>query len=323
MRKQFEKKYTWDSEMEEISLYPPIPGNLVIELNSTCNHNCVFCDYHSRYAKVKRKPYVMSYENAVILLEKAAKEGFGYTELGFHISGEPLLHKDFARCIERAKALGFPYVYTTSNGANAFPEKIQAIVDAGIDSIRFSINGYDRESYMDAHGRDDFDIAMDNLKCMKEIVARKGEKKISTSISVVLTKKTSKFKKQFIELLSSYTDELVFIPVASLERVSTKVKEEYGLPESNVFEYVPCPMVYNTMYISSEGYVIPCCDGTKFESMRIDYALGEKTLTEIWHSEEFARIREAFLQEKLPYEDCKGCSLINKRQVEMYNAVES
>ena len=46
----------------------------------------------------------------------------------------------------------------TSNGALATPEKIRAVIDAGLDSIKFSINAPERKMYAFIHGKDDFDM---------------------------------------------------------------------------------------------------------------------------------------------------------------------
>lgn len=65
-------------------------------------------------------------------------------------------------------------VYITSNGALATPEKIRAVVDAGVDSVKFSINAPERKMYEFIHGRDDFDTVMEHLKYLNEYRRESG-----------------------------------------------------------------------------------------------------------------------------------------------------
>jgi molybdenum cofactor biosynthesis enzyme MoaA len=60
-------------------------------------------------------------------------------EVGFYATGEPFLVKELPEFIALAKSTGYGYVYLTPNGAVATPERIRAVIDAGLDSIKFSI----------------------------------------------------------------------------------------------------------------------------------------------------------------------------------------
>ena len=58
---------------------------------------------------------------------------------------------------------------------------MKEIVDAGIDFFRFSIIGYDKETYKKWMNSDNFDIVVDNLHKMKEYVdSTKSSSRIST-----------------------------------------------------------------------------------------------------------------------------------------------
>ena len=314
MKERMEQKFNKQNNSLDMKVNAPIPGSLNIELTSACNHNCIFCMYHSEYSQYKRQGYTMAYDEVIRLLEMAAKEGFGSHEIGFHMSGESMLHKDFAKCVKKAKDLGFSYVFTTTNGACVSEKQLKEIVDAGLDSIRFSINGYDRESYQYYHGHDDFDKVMRNMEFLKKY-KEENKLRISTSTSTVLTRKSIEHRKEFEQLLSGLVDENVFIPVLSLNRVSEKMNEEHGFGNSSLkMDYTPCPAPFNSLYITSEGNVVACCDGSRYASMVIDNVNQGKTLTEIWNGEEFKRIRQSFLDGILPYEDCKGCALVNKNK---------
>lgn len=315
MKERMEKRFNKGNHKMEMSVRPDLPGSLNIELTSACNHNCVFCPYHSWMLpeEERRKSYTMDYETVDSLLQRATSEGVGYDEVGFHMTGESLIHKDFVNCVRRAKELGFKYVFSTTNGALVTPEKFTAIADAGLDSLRFSVNGYNREMYKQMHGRDDFEQVMSNLKFLSEY-KKEHHLKMNTSISVVLTKENYKEKERFSELLEGYVDEIVFIPVLSLDRISDEAQEKYGFKQTKEYEYTPCPAVFNSMYISSEGYVVPCCSTTKIDGMILGNIHETGSLKQIWNSEPFVEMRQKFIDGVIPSQWCEGCALINKNQ---------
>lgn len=140
MKEHMKNRFGGDSN---ISLNPPLPESLNIELNNTCNHKCVFCPLHGPYVP-NLKPFVMDFDFVKKILLQAKELGIGRKELGFYLAGEVFLYKQFAQVIRFAKELGFTYTFITTNGALANPKIMKEVIDAGLDSIRFSVNASDR-----------------------------------------------------------------------------------------------------------------------------------------------------------------------------------
>ena len=151
MQERFGKVFNFSSN-------PPLPRSLNIELNSSCNHKCIFCPFHGKYGESHPKPAVIPLEKAKMIVDQAKKLGIGEKEVGFYLAGEAFLYKDLAEIIAYTKNAGFDYLFLTTNGALATPQKMKDVLDAGLDSIRFSINAADRDTYLEIHGRDDFDL---------------------------------------------------------------------------------------------------------------------------------------------------------------------
>lgn len=291
---------------------PPLPKSLNIELNSSCNQSCIFCSFHGKYAIQHPKPAVINYETAVEILKQAKKLGIGEKEVGFYLSGEAFLHKDLAQIVKCAKDLGFQYTFLTTNGALATKENLRRVLDAGLDSIRFSINAADRETYKQIHGKDDFNVVVENLEFMREYLDQK-KLNVATSISCVITKKTKpqieKFKKEF----SKYVDDILFIPVM-LNRLNCDdmfIQEYSVIDDSNarINEQFVCPMLFNTMYIGADLKVMPCCeaydDECFFYDLRKDFSLENA-----WNSESYRRYRNIFLKKESDVGTiCEKCML--------------
>lgn len=277
---------------------PPLPRSLNIELNSGCNHRCVFCPFHGKYAPNIVKPAVIPFETVKRLLEEAHRLGIGEKEVGFYLAGEAFLYKELAEVVAYAKKLGFQYTFLTSNGALASPNKMKAVLDAGLDSIRFSINASDRESYREIHGVDDFERVVENLRYMRKYIDEK-QLKVATSISCVITKKTLGIQKEFKRIFAEYVDDILFIPVL-VNRLAPDedfLAEHQLVDESNakVNPDFICPMLFDTMYIGADLKIVPCCDAydnnCDFFDLKEDF-----NLEHAWNCDAYRRYRNIFLK---------------------------
>ena len=107
---------------ELYSLTPPFPKtNFLIELSNACNHACIFCTHQ----KMKRPVGRINKDFAYDILQQAYD--LGTREVGFYATGEPFILPDLADYIRKAKDIGYTYVYLTSNGALATPERVREV----------------------------------------------------------------------------------------------------------------------------------------------------------------------------------------------------
>ena len=80
------------------------------------------------------------------------------------MNGEPLLYRELPELVAYSKKLGYGYAFITTNGSRATDELLAQLFEAGLDSIKFSINAGTRETYKKIHGADDFENAISALK---------------------------------------------------------------------------------------------------------------------------------------------------------------
>ena len=312
MKEKMLKRFNHEKESDDKRVIPPLPGSLNIEITSACNHNCFFCPYHSNLLEKKVSPKYVDGNLVKRILSEASQVGIGRNEVGFHMTGEPLLCKEFSEYVRYAKELGFSYVFTTTNGVPAIPARIEEILDAGLDSIRFSVNGATAESYKAAHGSDDFDTVLEHIKYL-HTYRKKAGKNILVSLSFVITKQNKDEIPLIKEIFEPLVDEIAFIPVLLLDRFFPELDAVYSLPKENdAFEYTPCATAFNSMYISCEGYIVPCCTAIRSEDLIIADLKENVTLVEAWQGEKFKKLREQFLAGILPSAFCRDCMAINK-----------
>lgn len=150
---------------------PPFPRNMLIEVTNRCNHKCIFCAH-----KKMRRPFGNCDKRSMTNIIRQAFE-LGTREVGFYLTGEPLLNNDLEYYVGLCKKIGFEYIYLTTNGVFAEKERIRKLCEAGLSSLKFSINAATKETYQFIHGRDDFDKVFRNLIDINELKIGGGKNK--------------------------------------------------------------------------------------------------------------------------------------------------
>ncbi|MDR2043076.1 MAG: radical SAM protein [Clostridium sp.] len=279
-------------------LEPPFPRtNFLMETSNACNHDCIFCAHR----KMKRKVGFVKPELVKSVLEQAY--ALGTREVGFYATGEPFLVKELPAYIALAKQIGYSYVYLTSNGALATPDRVRAVVDAGLDSIKFSINAPERRMYEFIHGHDDFDRVLGNLKYLSEY-RKESPRRYKIFVTGILTRYTENMRGKWFEVFGQFADEIVFKYVYNqggyMPEIETLLK-----CESDTEEYRRCNLPFDAISVTYEGYL--SVENADYENMLVVADLNKESLKDAWYGENMKKVRQAFLDDKMDGLICDGC----------------
>lgn len=280
------------------SLKPPFPKtNFLIELSNACNHACIFCTHQ----KMKRPVGKINRELAYNILQQAYD--LGTREVGFYATGEPFIVPELPEYIAKAKEIGYTYVYLTSNGALATPERIRRVIDAGLDSIKFSINAPQKKLYKFIHGRDDFDTVMANLKYLNEYREISG-KNYKIYVTGILTKFTEHLQDKYFEVFDGLADQVVFKYVYNQGGYMPEI-EKYLRCDSDKEERRRCNLPFDAISVTQEGYL--SVENADYENMLIVADLNKVSLKDGWYGEKMQEIRRKFMEDDLTGTLCDGC----------------
>lgn len=282
---------------------PDFPSNMLIELSNICNHECVFC----ANSKMTRQKGEIDREFLYRILKEASN--LGVTDVGFYATGEPFVSMNLVDYIRAAKEIGYKYVYLTTNGALVSPERTKQVLEAGLDSIKFSINAGTRETYNFIHGRDDFNRVISNLIGMDKY--RKSKKNnIKLYVSYVVTKQNEAEKEILKELIEDIVDDIIFIEARNQGGLMYEINDYLVLENKKYnIKNPPCSLLFNSLHITYEGYLTACC--VDFQNYLVVGNLNELSLENAWESREFMKLREMHLNNKLEGTLCYNC-LYNK-----------
>jgi MoaA/NifB/PqqE/SkfB family radical SAM enzyme len=267
-----------------VSLKPPFPRLLSIDTTNACNYSCIFCPK----SKLPKMNDVMDYT----LFKNIVSEAFDLEceEVGLSIYSKPLMNVNIDKYVAFCKSVGYTYVYFTTNGSLLTTEKAEKLIDAGLDSIRVSVNST-KEKYSLIHGTPSNDYYDRVIKNIIEFDRIRKEKKSKCKLYVSITtiKNTLEDVESIKKTLQPYTDE--FVVCGANNRGGTIGEAEILFQTEGKLTYgYPCFPLFNKIDVSVEGYVVTCC--IDFQNMTVMADLKQSTLKEAWECENFVNYRK-------------------------------
>lgn len=287
---------------------PPLPKNMLVEITNGCNHACVFCANTYMQRKIGRiDPDFMDR-----LMSQAAAGGT--EEIGFYTTGEPLVHKQLEQFVARASELGFRYKYISTNGALASPKRMRTLIDAGLNSIKFSVNAGTRDSYAKVHGKDDWDTVMANIRAVSEYRDQSGAD-LTLAVSFIMTRQVEHEQDALRAAVGDLVDEIYMVPcgnqTGNMMSVTSLLAPDN--PDGRT-DGGTCPLPFMRLHVSVEGYLTLCC--TDYQNYLAVADLNEMSLMDAWHSEGFVDMRRRHLTGDLAGTLCGNCWLGRKDAID-------
>lgn len=268
---------------------PPFPRQLSIETTNICNHRCSFC----AYATMSRPARQMD----PALFRRLVSEAYdlGTREVGLFAGAEPLTCKDLLEHVRYCKSVGYDYVYISTNGSIGTVETYRRLVDAGLDSIKFSINGAPREVYRLMHGRDDFDTVIDNVRGLADYI-RSLDRHVFIGVSSVQTEANAGTVAALESLLGGVVDEI------SSYQSNNQAGQMANLPPP---PFEDCENPFAKLHISREGYLRACCND--YDNSLAVEDLNRMSLADAWNSARFRAFRRRHLERDFAGTRCDNC----------------
>lgn len=130
-----------------------------ISVTDRCNLRCRYCMPHG----IEQRPMaeILSYEEIVFVCSQAARLGIDRFRI---TGGEPLVRKNCEKLVSMLKQIpGVRQVALTTNGI-LLAEKLDALLEAGIDAVNISLDTTDREQYRAITGMDGLDRVLASIR---------------------------------------------------------------------------------------------------------------------------------------------------------------
>jgi radical SAM protein with 4Fe4S-binding SPASM domain len=284
---------------------PPVPHAVKIDLMRTCNYRCGFC-YHSQ---LNKRTGAMDFELYKRIIDEL--KAVGVEEVAPFFFGESFLHPRLAEAIKYARDAGFGYVFLTTNGSIATPEKVRACMEAGLNSLKFSLNYADAQQLADVANVSPkfFQRAIDNIKAARK-VRDEGGFQCGLYASYILYDGEQRERMQpVLDEVAPFLDEVYALPLysqaARIERAGWEFSGGNTGRADNPVPPVPCWALFREGHINFDGTLCACCFSVGDEFTMGD--LKTQSFLEAWHSPEFQKLRAAHLNGDIRGTPCEGC----------------
>jgi len=231
-----------------------LPYFISIETSSICNLRCVMCPQSSDQDFVKRNMKLDLYKKIIDDVK-----GFA-TDVDLFSRGEPLLNPDIFEMIRYTKESGLK-ARIHSNGTLLTKEKGRKLVESGLDTISFSLDGYDKETYENIRVNANFEKTIENIKRLLEIKQSLNSEKPFVMIQNILVSTLD--REQATEGINFFREYFKGLPVDEYKVIEqhtfaglVEKEGEAGLHNN----YVVCKFPWYAMFFLSDGTLVPCCN---------------------------------------------------------------
>jgi radical SAM protein with 4Fe4S-binding SPASM domain len=307
------------SELEKMR--PKKPPIFQLETTNVCNMKCVMCprtelmqrkqgymsvvefsaivDQLDAHDPEKWKEWVKYSESEFLSKTLAYEEDFFYfmicaETLILHGFGEPILDKTLAQKIAIANKKGLP-TYFSMNPINIRMDRMMEFAEAGLDYLKFSLEGLDNETQLLYRRVVDksFDETLKKIFDTIELFEKNNYK-----TKIILTRLSFRNDlegdKQYLDFWKDY-------PVmAYIKNQHNRWLFEDENAIDNTAEYMQryCEFPWSSVSVLFDGTVVPC--PLDYEGELNMGNIKNNTLEEIWNSHKYTEFREMHASGNFP-----------------------
>ena len=288
--KEYRKKW---KEWPEKFYIGEFPLFIDIEVTSACNLKCPFCATTFR-GKAIKKGFI-----SFGVVKRIIDEGVDNNLYGvkFNMRGEPLLHPQIHEFVRYAKKKGLIDVYFNTNALSLTDEIAKKLIDAGLDRISISFEGYTKDVYEKHRVGADYEIVLSNIENIQLLKKRLGVKYPKIRVQTVMLSDIEPDFKKYKQFWAERVEEVGYLDY-----------KEMNVKKKGIQYPWACPQLWQRMAIWWDGTIMPCNhddDGL----LNLGNVL-KTSIKDAWHSEHLQNIRDIH-KKGIAHEihACDGCYL--------------
>ena len=307
------------------------PTHYDVAVSKVCNIKCPFCPRQTFSTETIQSGLMQEKHYAPVVPHLDVSQRTGLYGLG-----EPFLNKKFFDYLRAAKEQG-SYCMTSTHGMSLTSEKIDEVLDSGLDELCVSMDGARARTFNFLRSGADFDTVVHNVSELLRRRNARGQALPRVHIACAISKYNVWELKAMVRLAKRMgADRIAFSNLVldhpehahasivgtrffrwNLNRAIAEAKrigmdavyffqmpfpyQEQETPEPQKGLRYGCPSAWRQMIVERDGNLKPCC--------YLDVSLGntaDKPLAEQFNSEAGVALRQSFTEAHY-YEKCKGC----------------
>lgn len=280
----FEYRKAWSSRLFENHI-GAFPLHVDIESTSRCNLRCAMCqiDFNS----------IPSGDINMDIYKKVIKEA-GINRLPsikLNYRGEPTINKHLVEMVRLAKEAGILEVQFNTNGV-ALNEKLSGdLIDAGLDRIKFSVDGATPEVYENIRFTS-YNRVENNVKNFVRIRNEMGKVRPIAQVQMVYMQDNKDEVVKYVQLWQDIVNRIGFSRYRSASRVLKDGRRVDLIPTTTI----PCSQLWQRLLVTATGQILMCCGDHKALNP-LGY-ITDFTLKEIWRGDLLEKRRRLHLEDR-------------------------
>lgn len=276
-----------------------IPEVIYLETTNNCNAKCYSCPR----IKMKRPIGVMAWQLFTEIIDKLKKyRGLYFT---LHIDGEPLMDPLlFNRIKYIKKNLKKAKIHFNTNVVLMNEDKIKKILDSGLDSITFSLDGTTKEVYEKVKTGLNFEKTINNANNYFKIKRELGLKKPITIMQMVVCDENKYQIEDYKKIWQNKADKIFIKSMLDFLVQGTSVKTK----EFSKEQLRRCFQPISVLPIYWDGRIGLCC--WDYDHLAELGSIKDGNIINLFNSQKHAKIRRAML--KMDCQNIKPCNICSQ-----------
>ncbi len=284
------------------------PKMISVEVTSRCNLNCPFClvGLQNQLPSTEHDLLPRGLGNMEMDLYRKIVDdavAFGMAKVQLHFQGEPLLHKGLPEMVRLAKGRGLATQMFT-NGLPLTEALADRLLDAGLDLLRFSVDGVSEAVYQKNRVGGQFHRVHRNMTMMADKARTRGAP-IRLEWQMIAMRNNEHEIDRAREMAGEIGLNFFVKTFAVTDPEAVPSDPRYR----RTLHLKPCSDIYRAIFVYWNGDVVPCC--YDIAGKAIVGNLARQTLTEVWKSPGYTELRRridgAYRRPDEEPELCKSC----------------
>ena len=275
----WEYRKKWE-ECANKQIVPKGPIHLDIETTNACNLKCKMC---FRNALAEKKEFKQGFIELAFfsdLIDQAID--LNVCSVKFNYLGEPLLHPDVVKQVAYAKKRGVIEVMFNTNAVLLTAEMSRQLLDAGLDSLFFSVDSPYPEKYNEIRKGADFHKVFKNIENFMKVKENGGYKHVQTRVSIVLMDQCKEELKEYENMFLDLVGTVGYGEYFDRDK-------DYGA-ELGFVEGFACSQPFQRMFVHWDGKTTMCC--WDYAGQKVIGNAHRTPLIDIWQCDEFNKLRD-------------------------------
>lgn len=272
----FYYRLLWNAKFPEI---------IHIENTNACNANCVICSRE----KLTRPIGFMDFELFKKIIDECSKYNNFIRDIHLHGYGEPLLDKLIFDKIRYAKNRGIKKTYFVTNAALLDSEAAHKLVTCGLDSIKFSFYGMEKQSYERIHIGLRYEEVEENIRNFFLVRERMNSPTPSVNIQFVPQEHNLAQKPAFFNKWSKFIDTKRGDCIEEFYLHNWVYGRRYNFVRAKAKDLKSCVIPFYIIQILWNGDVVPCV--FDFDGKMPIGEVRTRSIKEVWNNENYGELR--------------------------------